>query len=97
MDGGYIENDEYYFYIQGYLGNNRVVAKEDDIVVQTSDNYPYGMTFAESTSTDVQPYKYNGKELDTKDGLNLYDYEARHYDATLGRWHAVSLEFISVL
>ena len=37
----------------------------------------------------MQPYKYNGKELDTKKGLNWYDYGARHYDATLGRWFAV--------
>ena len=33
-----------------------------------------------------QPYKYNGKELDTKKGLNWYDYGARHYDAALGRF-----------
>jgi RHS repeat-associated protein len=37
----------------------------------------------------VQPYKYNGKELDTKKGLNWYDYGARHYDASLGRWFVV--------
>ena len=32
----------------------------------------------------MQPYKYNGKELDTKKGLNWYDYGARMYDAALG-------------
>ena len=32
----------------------------------------------------MQPYKYNGKELDTKKGLNWYDYGARQYDAALG-------------
>jgi RHS repeat-associated protein len=37
----------------------------------------------------VQPYKYNGKELDTKKGLNWHDYGARHYDAALGRWFVV--------
>ena len=42
-----------------------------------------------ATTGNVQPYKYNGKELDTKKGLNWYDYGARHYDATLGRWFAV--------
>ena len=40
-------------------------------------------------SGNKQPYKYNGKELDTKKGLNWYDYGARHYDATLGRWFVV--------
>ena len=37
----------------------------------------------------MQPYKYNGKELDTKKGLNWYNYGARHYDASLGRWFVV--------
>ena len=89
VDGGYYENDEYYFYIQDHLGNNRVVSEQDGTVVQTNDYYPYGMTFAESTATDTQPYKYNGKELDIKGGLNLYDYGARHYDPVLGRFMTI--------
>ena len=39
-----------------------------------------------ASSGNVQPYKYNGKELDAKKGLNWYDYGARHYDAALGRF-----------
>lgn len=39
-----------------------------------------------SNGNDVQAYKYNGKELDTKKGLNWYDYGAREYDAVLGRF-----------
>ncbi|WP_458408765.1 RHS repeat domain-containing protein [Bacteroides congonensis] len=89
VDGGYNENGEYYFYLKDHLGNNRVVSKQDGTVVETNDYYPYGMTFAESAATDAQPYKYNGKELDTKGGLNLYDYGARHYDPVLGRFMTV--------
>ena len=37
----------------------------------------------------VQPYKYNGKELDEKRGLNWYDYGARQYDAAIGRFMTV--------
>ena len=70
VDGGYYENGEYYFYLKDHLGNNRVVAKQDGTVVQTNDYYPYGMEFASNTNGTVQPYKYNGKELDTKCGLN---------------------------
>jgi RHS repeat-associated protein len=31
-------------------------------------------------------YKFNGKELQSDFGLNLYDYGARNYDPALGRW-----------
>lgn len=30
--------------------------------------------------------KYNGKELQEEIGLNMYDYGARNYDPSLGRW-----------
>ena len=37
-----------------------------------------------SVSNAIHPYKYNGKELDAKKGLNWYDYGEREYDAALG-------------
>ena len=77
----------YYYYLKDHQGNNRVVLSSSGTVMQTNHYYPFGGVF--STSTNVQPYKYNGKELDTKAGLNWYDYGARHYDATLGRWFVV--------
>lgn len=58
---------------------------------QWNHYYPFGLPMAESTDTNQneQPYKYNGKEFERKDGLNWMDYGARHYDAALGRWHVV--------
>ena len=76
----------YYYYLKDHQGNNRVAVSSSGTVMETNHYYPFGSTFA---SSNVQPYKYNGKELDTKNGLNWYDYGARHYDAALGRWHVV--------
>ncbi len=88
-DEGYVDltTNTYYYYLKDHQGNNRVVINSSGTVQETNHYYPFGGLFA--TSTNVQPYKYNGKELDTKKGLNLYDYGARHYDAALGRWHVV--------
>ena len=87
---GYVNlanSNTYYYYLKDHQGNNRVVVSSSGTVVETNHYYPFGGLF--STSTNVQPYKYNGKELDTKNGLNWYDYGARHYDAALGRWFVV--------
>ena len=42
-----------------------------------------------SRGADVQPYKYNGKELDRMHGLNTYDYGARQHDPILARWDRI--------
>ena len=77
----------YYYFLKDHQGNNRVVINNSGTVSETNHYYPFGGVFA--STGNVQPYKYNGKELDTKCGLNWYDYGARHYDAVLGRWHSV--------
>ena len=76
-----------HYYLQDHQGNNRVVINESGSVEEVNHYYPFGGLY--TNSTNVQPYKYNGKELDTKKGLNWYDYGARMYDAAVGRWHAV--------
>ncbi len=89
IDGGYIEGGTYYFYVNDHLGNNRAVARADGPMFQRNHYYPFGMTFADSYNSNIQPYKYNGKELDRKHGLNLYDYSARYYDQAIGRFTTV--------
>ncbi|GCB37051.1 JAB-like toxin 1 domain-containing protein [Bacteroides faecalis] len=86
-EAGYVSfpDKKYHFYLKDHQGNTRVVADKDGNVEETNSYYPFGGTFTSTAS--VQPYKYNGKELDQKNGLNWYDYGARHYDATLARWH----------
>ena len=52
----------------------------------------FGAPYADATASkgaDVQPYKYNGKELDLMHGLNTYDYGARQHDPILARWDRI--------
>ena len=83
---GYVtlSDKKYHYYLQDHQGNNRVVLSSSGAVEEANHYYPFGGVFA--SSGNVQPYKYNGKEYDSKKGLNWYDYGARHYDAVLGRF-----------
>ena len=66
-----------------------MIASASRSIVQSNHYYPFGMSFAEGSTTSQQPYKYNGKELDTERGLNLYDYSARYMDPALERFSTV--------
>ena len=72
--GGY----DYYYYVKDWQGNVRAVIDEANRRMELNNYYPYGMPM--SSTASVQPYKYGGKELDRTNGLDMYDYEARHYD-----------------
>ena len=88
---GYVSltDGKYHYYLKDHQGNNRVVVDEEGAVEEVNDYYAFGGLMSTSSRQSVQPYKYNGKELDRKDGLDWYDYGARYYDAALGRWHVV--------
>ena len=88
-DAGYVSlaDGKYHYYLKDHQGNNRVVINQSGAVEEVNHYYPFGGVFASSGS--VQPYKYNGKELDRENGLDWYDYGARHYDAALGRFLTV--------
>ena len=88
---GYVSltDGKYHYYLKDHQGNNRVVVDEEGAVEEVNDYYAFGGLMSTSSRQSVQPYKYNGKELDRKGGLDWYDYGARYYDAALGRWHVV--------
>ncbi|MBX3339700.1 MAG: VCBS repeat-containing protein [Nitrospira sp.] len=76
-----------YYYHTDHLGSSSVITDSVGAKVQAVTYFPYGGTRTNnSTATpaiDVA-YKYTGKELDSS--TNLYYYEARYYDPTLGRF-----------
>ena len=84
-DNGYIQGDEYYFYIKDYQGNIRVVLNQNNQPVELNSYYPYGALMAATATEGIQPYKYSAKELDRENGLDLYDSQARHYDPIIPR------------
>ena len=85
---GYVSltDGKYHYYLKDHQGNNRVVVAEEGTVEEVNDYYAFGGLMSTSSRQSVQPYKYNGKELDSKSGLDWYDYGARMYDAALGRF-----------
>ena len=85
---GYVSltDGKYHYYLKDHQGNNRVVVDEEGTVEEVNDYYAFGGLMSTSSRQSVQPYKYNGKELDRKGGLDWYDYGARMYDAALGRF-----------
>lgn len=90
----------YEYNITDHLGNVRVsfsdiiedgVINEATEVLQEDHYYPFGLRLGGlSTSSGVpNRYRYNGKELQDELGLNWYDYGARMYDPSIGRWNGV--------
>ncbi len=87
----------YEYVIKDHLGNTRatfdVPTGTTARLTQATHYYPFGLeigTLAYTLSPGApNDYKYNGKELQVDFGLPYYDYGARMYDATLGRWHGV--------
>ena len=98
FDGGYAKaifvnpttyTFKFYYYNKDHLGNIREVVDSAGTVKQVTNYYPFGAPYADPTAVlnaNMQPYKYNGKELDRMHGLDTYDYGARQYDPVLGRW-----------
>jgi RHS repeat-associated protein len=68
---------------------------EPTIAVQENHYDPWGLGFADAASNTQKPskntdrFQYNGKEKVSDLGLGLFDYGARHYDPTMGRWISV--------
>jgi RHS repeat-associated protein len=94
-DGGYVSFsndtiDGWHYYIQDYMGNNRMVVNSNGTIEQVTHYYPYGGVIGDiSTNENVQKYKFEGKELDRTFGLDNYDIHVRQYFAMMPSWDRI--------
>ncbi|MCX6221336.1 MAG: RHS repeat-associated core domain-containing protein [Bacteroidia bacterium] len=84
----------YEYDLKDHLGNTRVsfaASNGTALPKQYKDYYPFGMEMAKWYVNDASAtkYLYNGKELQDELGLRWYDYGARFYDPSIGRFHTL--------
>ncbi len=96
FDGGYATFNSngavngWHYYIQDYMGNNRMVVNKNGTKEQITHYYPYGGVIGDiSTNESVQKYKFEGKDLDRTFGLDNYDIHARQYFAMAPSWDRI--------
>ena len=87
----FIKNINNNIFDRDHLGSVRQVIEaegtDQGTIVQKMNYYPSGLQFCNNTTdSDVQPRRYNGKELDKMHGLCTYDYGARQYNPVTARW-----------
>jgi RHS repeat-associated protein len=90
---------DYTYQYKDHLGDIRLSYKDISTtsipvlqILEENNYYPFGLKHSGYnmlvfSANLALKYKYNGKELNDELGLDWYDYGARFYDPTLGRWH----------
>ncbi|MCE7058077.1 RHS repeat-associated core domain-containing protein [Algoriphagus sp. AGSA1] len=73
--------------------DNMMVMSVSSAIVQETHYDPWGLELTglgfQHGSMKANKYLYNGKELIEDNGIQYYDFGARMYDATIGRWGVV--------
>jgi RHS repeat-associated protein len=84
-DSGY-ERRNTYWYHPDHLGSAQLITDPDGEEYERIEYTPYGELWVEATAngTDLIPYRFTGKELDSETGL--YYYGARYLDPKTSVW-----------
>lgn len=81
----------YEYYLRDQVGSLRSAFRSDQVTQAShrADYTPFGRRHVtgQLSASPVNRYLYSGKEL--QDGTGLYDYGARQYDPSTGRWGAI--------
>ncbi|HTF17559.1 MAG TPA: RHS repeat-associated core domain-containing protein, partial [Chryseolinea sp.] len=79
-------SNEHPFYVDLYF-DDVTLSHTPSPIVGVSDFFPFGLTFNSYTRENTVPNKYlfQEKEIQSDLNLNLYDFDWRQYDATIGR------------
>ena len=81
------ERDVFYYH-SDHLGSTSYITDRDGNASQFVCYKPYGEALVDVHNTSYeQPWKFNGKELDSETGL--YYYGARYYEPVLALWYGV--------
>jgi RHS repeat-associated protein len=71
------------YYFSDHLGSTDVVTSATGTITKEADYYPYGGEIP-ITGSDINNYKFTGKERDTESGLD--NFGARYNASTMGRF-----------
>lgn len=83
-----LDEKDIYFYHSDHLGSTSYITDANGNATQFVCYKPYGEALVDEHNTSYeQPWKFNGKELDTETGL--YYYGARYYEPVLAMWYGV--------
>ncbi|WP_299363368.1 RHS repeat-associated core domain-containing protein [Winogradskyella sp.] len=86
----------YAYQYKDHLGNIRLTYMDNNgslDIIEEHNYYPFGLKYkgyndvvSANVNSVASKFKYNGKEFNDELGLDWYDFHARNYDASLGRW-----------
>ena len=76
----------YRYYVRDYLGSTRAVLAEDGTLLQDANYYPGGLSFSQLNDNEETDRLHCGKEWVDMEGLDWYDFSARHLDPAYCRF-----------